>query len=72
MPALKKVFAAVIQSLEKVSRSLEEEVERASSGGRQVGSEGSVRSFREEGFVAIVDRETALGTKRGFAKQTLL
>lgn len=66
---LKKSFAAAMQSLEKVPRSLKE-VERALSS-VQVGSAGSRRSFRETS-VGSTDRATASAAKRGFAKHTLL
>lgn len=65
MSVLKKVLAAVMQSLEKV------EMEVGGVGGRQVGSAGEVRSFWE-GLVAVGDWETALGVKSGVATQVLL
>ncbi len=65
---LKNWFAAAMQSLEKVPRSLGE-VE-GSPGSVQVGSTSSETS--REGFVASVDRGTSSVAKRGFAEQTLL
>lgn len=74
---LKSWFAAAMQSLEKVPRSLLKEVGRSPGVVVvQVGSAGSARSFSEGSFrdrsVAGTDRGTALVAKRGFAEQTLL